>query len=37
MERIPAPYVVVTVIGCAALAMVIWTLLVRWTDIDEAL
>jgi hypothetical protein len=37
MERIPAPYVVLTVVGCAALAMVIWTLLVRWTDIDEAL
>jgi hypothetical protein len=37
IERIPAPYVVLAIVGCAALAMVIWTLLVRCTDIDEAL
>jgi hypothetical protein len=37
MERIPAPYIVVTVLGCAVIAMIAWSFLVRWTDIDEAL
>lgn len=37
LERIPAPYVVLTILGGAAVAMIAWSLLVRWTDIDEAL
>lgn len=37
LERIPAPYVVLTIVAGAAVAMIAWTLLVRWTDVDEAL
>jgi hypothetical protein len=37
LERIPAPYVVLTLLSGAGAAMVGWYLLVRWTDISEAL
>jgi hypothetical protein len=36
LERIPAPYVVLTLLSGAGVAMVGWYLLVRWTDISEA-
>jgi hypothetical protein len=36
MERIPAPYVVFTVLTGAVVSVVGWYVLVRWTDISEA-
>ena len=35
MERIPAPWVVLTILGGALVSMGIWYALVRWTDISE--
>ena len=36
LERIPAPYVVLTILGGAAVTAIAWFALVRWTDISEA-
>jgi hypothetical protein len=36
MERIPAPYVVLPILGGACVTAIGWYFLVRWTDISEA-
>jgi hypothetical protein len=37
LERIPAPYVVLTILSGAGVAIIGWYVLVRWTDISETL
>lgn len=36
LERIPAPYVVLTILGGACASGILWIMLVRWTNISEA-